>query len=50
MKPADIYIPNWMHDGRSAAIDIGITSVTNAKTIDLARSKLLVFLDLMDLY
>ena len=42
MKPADIYIPNWMHDGQSAAIDIGITSVINSSTTDLAQSKLLV--------
>ena len=41
-KPADIYIPNWMHDGKNAAIDIGITSVTNASIIERSQSKLLV--------
>ena len=41
MKPADIYIPNWSHDGKNAALDIGITSVANNSIISQSQSKLL---------
>ena len=41
MKPADIYIENWTDSGGSAAIDIGITSVTRDTILDESESKLL---------